>query len=64
MGANFEVVEFDGNLTRDQLTNKYQELVQDQEYEYGHGGYSGTFATLHGIAATLRGLLEKHKGGE
>jgi hypothetical protein len=50
MGANFEVVEFDGNLTRDQLTNKYQELVQDQKYEYGHGGYSGTFATLHGIA--------------
>ena len=31
MGANFEVVEFDGNLTRDQLTNKYQELVQDQD---------------------------------
>lgn len=54
MGANFESVELDGSLTNEQVRKKYGELVREQEYEYGHGGYSGTFATLAGIEVQSR----------
>lgn len=51
MGATFNVVEFDGNLSREELNRQYRNLVEEQRFEYGHGGYSGTFATLDsGIA--------------
>lgn len=47
MGANFESVEFEG--TKDEIIKKYRTLVEEQRYEHGNGGYSGTFATLAGI---------------
>jgi hypothetical protein len=46
MGAIFVVVEFDGNLSAKELKEQYHDLVEEQRYEYGNGGYSGTFATL------------------
>jgi hypothetical protein len=49
MGAHFKEAEFDGNLTKAELTVQYNALVEEERYEYGSGAYSGTFATLHGI---------------
>lgn len=31
------------------LESRYQQLVRDCQYEYGHGGYTGTFAEKHSV---------------
>lgn len=49
MGSHFHEAEFDGKLTKSELVRKYELLVEEERYEYGNGGYSGTFATLSGI---------------
>ena len=32
------------DLTSRQAREKYAELVRERQWDYGHGGYSGTFA--------------------
>jgi hypothetical protein len=49
MGANFEYEIFDGNLTENELSKKFDEFKADQEYEHGHGSYNGTLATTNGL---------------
>lgn len=49
MGSQFHTATFDGNLTRAEVKSRYEDLVDDERYEYGAGGYSGTFATLNGL---------------
>ena len=48
MGSNFHSAEFDGKLTKSELTREYNLLVAEERYEYGRDPYSGTFATLQG----------------
>ena len=49
MGSQFNGADFDGKLAKNEVISKYNALVEDERYEYGNGGYSGTFATLSGI---------------
>ena len=48
MGSQFHSTEFDGKLTKSELTREYNLLVAEERYEYGRDPYSGTFATLQG----------------
>jgi len=49
MGACFNSVQFDGNLTEDQLRKQFSSFKNDQEYEHGHDAYNGTLATTTGL---------------
>jgi hypothetical protein len=49
MGSGYRSEEFDGNLTREQLSRRFAEFQSQQEYEYGHGSYNGTLSTTGGL---------------
>jgi hypothetical protein len=49
MGSCFCDKEFDGNLTRDQLTRAFKEFKDEEEYEHGHDAYNGTLSTTSGL---------------
>ena len=49
MGACFNSVQFDGNLTEDQLRKQFSAYKNEQEYEHGHDAYNGTLATTSGL---------------
>jgi hypothetical protein len=49
MGACFNSVQFDGNLTEEQLRKQFSAYKNDQEYEHGHDAYTGTLATTSGL---------------
>lgn len=34
---------------RTAIENKFDEIVEECLYEYGHDSYNGTFSTMHGI---------------
>jgi hypothetical protein len=44
MGAEYRSDIIDGNLTEEELKQKFFELKEQDEYNYGHAGYTGTFA--------------------
>lgn len=49
MGANFDY----GHLPSDSQTaaaKEFRELQEDRRYEYGHRGYTGTFAEARGVS--------------
>lgn len=49
MGAEYFEYTFPGTLTRNELKKEFVSLVADLRYEYGHGGYTGTFAECSGL---------------
>lgn len=47
MGAAYITAELKAN--KDTYKRKFLDLVENEAYLYGHGGYSGTFAEKHQI---------------
>lgn len=64
MGACFNTSALDGKLTKSELVQSYENLVEDQRYEHGNGGYSGTFATLCGIKVLDRTFNSENEASE
>ena len=44
MGGSYNSRMIDGDVKRDGLQAKYRAIVEQCQWESGHGGYSGTFA--------------------
>lgn len=63
MGSQFHTAVFEGNLTKSEVVSRYNSLVEEERYEYGAGGYSGTFATLSGIRV-LEEVFPSHQEAE
>ena len=49
MGANFDEVVLDGAITAREVKTAFKEIQKQRAWEYGHNGYSGTFAEADGI---------------
>lgn len=55
MGAEFQLEIF-ADCSEEELHKKFGELVADCQYEYGHAGYTGTFAEAPGLTIQDRGF--------
>lgn len=53
MGAVFETLRVYKD-TREEAREECQRYISDCQWEYGHGGYSGTFAEATGVIFTDR----------
>jgi hypothetical protein len=49
MGANFDEVVLDGAIPTQELKKAFKEIQDQRSWEYGHSGYTGTFAEADGI---------------
>lgn len=49
MGAEFQSTVLEGGLSKKQVESSFQEIVAQALYDYGHAGYTGTFAEADGI---------------
>ena len=50
MGAAFNYRVFEGDLSPSEIKSKWQAEVQEELYESGHGGYTGTIAECSGLS--------------
>lgn len=53
MGANFETLVLDGNLTANEVREAFQRAQDDDRYENGHS-YSGGFGMADGLKFAQR----------
>jgi hypothetical protein len=49
MGAEYCSDIIDSNVTKEELSKKFLELKEKDEYNYGHAGYTGSFAEKEDI---------------
>ena len=54
VGAHDAIYRLPGEVTRQELPGRVDELKREAEWEYGHDGYNGTISTMHGEVEIVR----------
>ena len=62
MGAAFVGKVF--RCKREDLEKQYSAYIHELEYEYGHGGYSGTLKECKGLEITKMDFKSKEEAGK
>ena len=53
MGANYQDTTLPGDLNRQDLNQKFASIQQTCLHDYGHAGYTGTFAEPNGLQVNM-----------
>ena len=63
MGASF-ISRAIKETNRDDIVKKFNEIVDECIYEYGHDSYNGTFSTMDGISIKIEKVFSDRDSAE